>query len=279
MRILLVDNGSRRPEATLNLRRIAAALTRRAGVAVAPVSLLHSHKIPAERLGGQPAQVFEPFVRECLRAGERRFLVLPLFFGESRALTEFIPETRVALAADFGPFDLRIAEVLCPLPQGEARLTAVLLDHLRRTAEQCGAAARRVVLVDHGSPVPAVTAVRSHLAAELRAALDADWRLFEAVMERREGHAYDFNGPLLETVLRELAEADRGSPILLSMLFLSPGRHAGPGGDIAQICAAVESEVPGLRVLPTPLVAEHPGLIEILADRLAQAYRTDAAVL
>ena len=46
-------------------------------------------------------------------------------------------------------------------------------------------------------------------------------------MERREGTEYDFNEPLLENLLgSEGFEKD----VVLSMLFISPGRHAGPGG-------------------------------------------------
>ena len=60
-------------------------------------------------------------------------------------------------------------------------------------------------------------------------------------------------------------------PRVLAMLFLSPGRHAGEGGDIAEICAAAEQRHPGLRVRPTALVGEHPAIVDILATRLRQA--------
>ena len=134
-----------------------------------------------------------------------------------------------------------------------------------------GLAPRRLVLVDHGSPIPAVTAVRTWLAARLRERLGPGVVLDEAVMERRPGPEYDFNGDLLESVLHRLAAADPASPVLLPLLFLSPGRHAGPGGDRSAICARVESAVPGFRVYPTALVGAHPGLIEILAGRMAAA--------
>lgn len=55
------------------------------------------------------------------------------------------------------------------------------------------------------------------------------------------------------------------------MLFLSPGRHAGEGGDIAEICAAAEQRHPGLSVTTTALVGEHPGIVEIMHTRLRQA--------
>ena len=47
-----------------------------------------------------------------------------------------------------------------------------------------------------------------------------------------------------------------------------PGRHAGAGGDIAEICTAAEAANPGLKVTPTALVGEHPDLVEILQRRL-----------
>jgi hypothetical protein len=59
-----------------------------------------------------------------------------------------------------------------------------------------------VVLVNHGSLVPRVKAVRQHLTESLRKKLidaytDAD-ALKEVVMQGREGKEYDFNGDLLE---------------------------------------------------------------------------------
>lgn len=54
-KILLVDNGSLRPQAALNLRRLAEALSRTTGHEVEAASLLHSYKIPAEQLEGHKA--------------------------------------------------------------------------------------------------------------------------------------------------------------------------------------------------------------------------------
>ena len=83
------------------------------------------------------------------------------------------------------------------------------------------------------------------------------------------------NEPLLEHLL--------GSPgfeseVILSMLFISPGRHAGPGGDIAQICEAREKEVPGLKTHMSDLFATHPGIVEILARRFREGLATDPVV-
>jgi len=266
---LLLDNGSSRPESTLALRRLARALGERSGRPVHPVSLQHADQVPPDALGGHGADTLEPWLRRALAAGRRDFLLIPLWFGPSRALTRFIPELTAQLRREQGPFELRCAPELCPLPDGEPRLTEVLLGNIERAAAALGLAPRRLVLVDHGSPIPAVTAVRTWLAARLRERLGPGAQLREAVMERRPGPDYDFNGDLLEGVLHRLAAADPTGPVILPLLFLSPGRHAGPGGDLGAICARVESAVPGFRVYPTALVGAHPGLIDLLAGRIA----------
>jgi len=266
--VLLVDNGSSRPDSTLNLRRLAARLAEQIGEPVRPVSLLHADRVAAERLDGQPAEILAPTLRHLVSEDRRDLRLLPLFFGPSRALTQFVPELAAQITAEFGPFRLEVAPELCPLPVGEPRLIEILADNLRVAATRAAIAPKRVVLVDHGSPIPEVTAVRRWLALGLARRLGPDVRLEEAVMERRPGPEYDFNGPLLEDLLSRLAEADRETPILLSMLFLSAGRHAGPDGDIAQICARIEARFPPLHIEVSPLVGSHPGLIEILASRL-----------
>ncbi len=267
--LVLADNGSKRPESTIALRGLAAALAQRLGRNVHPVSLQHSDGIPPERLGGRAADTLETLLRREIPTGSRRFLVLPLFFGPSRALTRFIPDSVAALRAELGSFEISVAPELCPLPAGEPRLAGILADQVQAAAAGAGTEPSRVLLVDHGSPIPEVTAVRGWLAGRLAERLGPSVRLREAVMERRAGPDYDFNGPLLEDALRGLAAEDRRTPIFLSLMFLAAGRHAGPGGDIERIATNAEREHPGLRVVPSPLVGAHPALAEILADRVA----------
>jgi sirohydrochlorin ferrochelatase len=266
--VLLLDNGSTRRESTLNLRRLAKALSENTGRQVYPVSLMHSDRIAASELNGETAWIFEPFLRQRLSQGERTFIILPLFFGPSRALSRFIPDQIQALQEEFGPFSARVADVLCPLPEGETRLASILYDNVLATAAAEHIAIDRVILVDHGSPIAKVTAVREWVAARLQALLDAEIPLSEAVMERRPGSEYDFNGALLEDVLRDLARQNPKQNVVLAMMFFSPGRHAGPGGDIEDIYRRIETEHPGLRVHPTPLIGTHPELIDILKSRL-----------
>jgi sirohydrochlorin ferrochelatase len=109
--------------------------------------------------------------------------------------------------------------------------------------------------------------VREHLARQLRTRLGPTVRgVLAASMERRPESEYDFNEPLLERAF-DRPGFDAG-PVIVAMLFLSPGRHAGPDGDIARICADAQQRHPGLRIVMTDLVGRHPGLIPILVDRV-----------
>ena len=62
------------------------------------------------------------------------------------------------------------------------------------------------------------------------------------------------------------------------MLFISPGRHAGPGGDIAEICENREKEVSGLKTHMSDLFATHPGIVGILARRFREGLETEPVV-
>lgn len=265
--VMLTDNGSRSALATLNLRRMAKLLSERIGRSVHPISLQHSDRIDVQRLKGEPAALFTAFMREQLELGNRSFQLLPLFFGKSKALTAFIPQQLELLHEEFGEFSFRLADELVPLPNGETRLAAVLRDNVVQTCLPNPIDHQTVILTDHGSPLPAVTAVRSHLARVLSSQLPEGVVLKEAVMERRPGVEYDFAGQLLQEMLEECAVGEPERPIIVSMLFISPGRHAGPEGDIETIVNEVRSRHPQVSISITALVGDHSGLIDILADR------------
>ena len=269
--VLLVDNGSTRAAATLGLRSVAAALSEVSGYPVSPVSLLHANRIPAEQLDGETASVFADFMHERLREGRREFVVVPLFFGASRALTGFVPQQVEQLEQTYGRIDLRLADVLVPLPRGEPRIVGILVDHALHAGVSLDVGDHHVVVCDHGSPLPQVNAVRRYVVEALRGRLPQHVAIEQAVMERRDGAEYDFNGEMLGELLDRLAGRDHELSVAVAMLFLLPGRHAGPGGDIAGICDAAMARHPGLRVAVSPLVGEHPLLIEILHDRLRAA--------
>ena len=253
--ILLVDNGSIKIEATLQLREIAKQLGNRINQQVHPVSLQHAEV------------VLVSFLRDKLQQDARDFILLPLFFGNSRALTKFIPDVQTELQKEFGSFDLRVADTLFPLPESDVRLAEIIFTNIRSVASEESLSLDNVVLVDHGSPSPEITAVRNGVAKHVQTKLGGDVKLEQAVMERRAGKQYDFNGELLEDWLDNKAEQGETNAVV-ALLFSLPGRHAGIGGDIETICESVMRRYPNFKIGISPLVGEHPLLLEILADRL-----------
>lgn len=269
--VLLIDNGSLRANATLQLRKLAQELTIESGQKIHPVSCKHSNMISAAELNDHHADTFADFMKQQLSAGEKEFILLPLFFGNSRALTSFIPEEVALLEEKFGTFKIKIAETIYPLPQGEPDLTSIIYDHvIAHSANQ--QTIQNTVLVDHGSPVPRVTAVRQHLAESVREKLNDKSILEEAVMERREGNEYDFNGDLLENWLTKKAQAGATQASVILMFFL-PGSHAGDGGDIVEICDSVMDKNPDFNISISPIISEHPKLVSILNKRLVSSLK------
>lgn len=300
---LLVDNGSLEPAATLALRGLAARLSARVGAPVAPVSLLHSSTIDPALIGGEPAEILFLSLERRLAAGQNDFILLPLFFGPSRALTEYLPENLARLRRKFPGLRLKLAPPLHAAR--DSRLAQILADHVtvccppidrsdcgsrlagdaehsskdqaldRPQAGSCKNATARVVVVDHGSPVAVVTAVRDELAQQLTGLLGSRVAaVAPASMERRAGPEYDFCQPLLADLLA--APPWNSGRVIVAMQFLLPGRHAGPAGDVATICREAEAASGGaLRTTMTALVGEHPLLVDILADRWRTAVGRD----
>lgn len=269
--VFLMDNGSLRPAAIRRLRRLAATLGRRLGRRVVPVSLLHASAVPAARLGGRKAEVLESALARRAEAGERNFLVVPLFLGPSRALTAYLPARVRQLRKSFPDLRVRVAP---PLGTGNEDRLAEMLESLVRRRQSptfLRGGRARVALVDHGSPTRDVTRVRNRLAARLRRRLGPV--VVGCSMERRPGAAYAFNAPLLEDLLA--SPAWRSGPVIVAQLFLLPGRHAGPAGDIAAICRRARARHPGLRIARTALLGEHPGLVDLLAARVRAAGLAD----
>ncbi len=273
--ILLVDNGSTRVDAAVQLRAIAKNLSNRIDHRVNAVSLKHSDRIPSEdvenKLEGVAARIFTEFMTEQLTAGKRTFILLPLFFGKSRALTSFVPDEKLKLESQFGPFKITMAEVLYPLPEGDPKLVEILYEHATNTQnDKTDLTLKNLVLVDHGSPLPAVNAVRQHIAAALNNKLPKALPIDQAAMERREGKAYDFNGELLEDYLLRIAEKGETHATVL-LLFLLSGTHAGENGDIVQICNSVMKKHSNFKVTISPLIGQNEKLITCLEQRFHTA--------
>jgi sirohydrochlorin ferrochelatase len=269
----LFDNGSLRAAATWSLRATAKALAERLDLPVEPVSLLHSSGVDAVQLGGRRAQLLEPALDAFWASGGGEAVLVPLFFGPSAALTDYVPERLAALKAKWPGRAVRLARPLVDVAaEADDRIARALADAIRICMLDKALTKPAVVLVDHGTPQPAVTAVREFLGRQLRVALrDEVSAVGTASMERREGEAYDFNEPLLARALRSVP-FDAGD-VVVALQFLSPGRHAGPGGDVAAICHAAQTERPGLRTHMTEPLGAHPALIDVLADRYREAVK------
>ncbi|MCU7800831.1 MAG: cobalamin biosynthesis protein CbiX [gamma proteobacterium symbiont of Lucinoma myriamae] len=264
---LLTDNGSVRENATKQLRKLAKDLSDKTGYIIHPVSLKHADRIAAEKLAGKPAEIFQQFMRKQLSEGESEFVLLPLFFGESKSLTSFVSDEVDLLKQQFGDFKFDIAEVIYPLPAGEELLTKIIYEHIQTTTNRKSLPMDNIVLVDHGSPNPQVTEVRKHLAKTVQKKLPEDCLLAQAVMERRDDKQYDFNGVLLRDWLLKKVSEGESSAVVILMFFL-PGRHAGEGGDIVEICHSVMAEHPGFKISISPLITEHSEFLSLLQKRL-----------
>jgi hypothetical protein len=277
----LFDNGSFRADSTRSLRRLAGRLAGRLGHPVEAVSLLHSTRVSADELDGVPARLLEPALDAWFSAHPGgRALLLPLFFGPSGALTDYVPERLASLRLRHPDARAVLAEPLVTPDEEPRGLAEALADRVRAAAAERGWRRPRVVLCDHGTPQRAVTAVRDRLGGLLVAALGGEVEAVAvASMERREGDEYAFNEPLLATRLAT-APFDAGE-VVVALQFLSPGRHAGPGGDVATICAEAEAAARAagreLRTAMTATLADDPRVDEVLARRAAAARERLAA--
>ena len=273
---LITDNGSYRPEATLSLRSLADRLGQRVGQHINPVSLLHSTKIAAEKLGGTPAEIFEPFIKKRRKEGINRFLVTPMFFGPSAAILEYIPQ-RVEDLKNNGWPELEVQIAPCVVDAedpADIRMAQILVDQILATRDKQSLSSPAVAVVDHGAPRIKVTEVRNHLAKQVRQLLpEAEFPIVTACsMERRDGDQYAFNEPLLEHVIGSEGYSEQ---VIVSMLFASPGRHAGPGGDVAEICHEAAADHPNLSCFMSDLVATHDGIIDLLVERYQQGVESE----
>ncbi|MGJ8653927.1 MAG: sirohydrochlorin chelatase [Opitutaceae bacterium] len=268
--VFLVDNGSLRPQATFALRELAANLTDLVGLRVEAVSLLHSHKIDPADLGGTPATIVRRRLKECVEEGNRHFVMLPLFLGPSSAIKDYLPELIEEARVQSPDLMVRVADPLAgtDVDQPDPRLAEMLADHVRATMVTHHLDLPSVALVDHGTPVESVNRVRNAVAGQLAEMLGPEVsQVIASSMERRDAPEYDFNEPLLE----RLDSGGSGGTCIAAMFFLLPGRHAGEGGDVVEICDGLVARGVFEAVYRTPLLSDHPLLLDILRDRLANA--------
>lgn len=266
--VFLVDNGSLRPQAVFALRELATNLANLVGFRVEAVSLLHSHKIDPADLGGTPATIVRRRLKVCLATGERQFVILPLFLGPSSAIKDYLPELIEEARTQVPDLMVKVAEPLAggDVDQPDPRLAEMLADHVRATIRAHDLDRPSVAVVDHGTPLAAVNQVRNAVAAKVADILEAEVsQVIASSMERRDGAEYDFNEPLLERLDSDLCGSRE---CIAAMFFLLPGRHAGEGGDVVEICDELVECGSFVRIFMTPLLGEHPMLLDILKDRL-----------
>jgi sirohydrochlorin ferrochelatase len=269
MKIALVDNGSLEAAAHLSLRAAAQAIGEQCGVPVEAVSWKHSGRIPADLLGGVPAPTLTPWVRAQVAAGEREFLFVPFFISPQGAIGSALRGDLEVLQAEAGGFAFAFSEGLA----AGGALATVVADRVRTAVAALGLYSPAVIVVDHGGPAAQSAAVRDAAAVAVRQALGALVASVRAAsMESPAGPGFTFNRPLLAEALLEPGLTD----VVVAPLFLSPGRHAGPEGDLAVIARTAEARAPELRCHFTALVGSHPATIEALSSALTRALRVGA---
>lgn len=279
---ILVDNGSYKAASFLSLRRMAAAIEEQVqgAIAVVPASARFAEKIPPSELDGIPAESLEPALLRLADEGYREFIILPAFIGPSGTVSEFIPMVFDKVAASWSgpaPLMLKVARVVVDLDTepNDTRIAQILVEHVKATAAAKGLISYAVAVCDHGSPQAAVAAVRDHVAAQVATLLAGDEAIKSVApcsMERRPEPAYDFCRPLLEDLLRDGSRpAFSAGDVIVALMFISPGKHAGAGGDIATIIEGAEAAAGGrLAAHMTPLLNEHTAFTRILAERLRE---------
>ncbi|HXQ80628.1 MAG TPA: CbiX/SirB N-terminal domain-containing protein [Opitutaceae bacterium] len=266
MRVALIDNGSLEPAAHESLRTAADSVGKRAGTRVEAVSWRHSGRIPPGDLAGGPAWTLAPWVRARVSEGEREYVFVPFFICPQGAIGSRMRRDLEALGDELGGFDFSITE---GLDAGTA-LAEIVADRVRETAAAKGLGRPAVVVVDHGGPSRASGAVRNSVADAARERLGRSiGPLAAASMEAPDGPESVFSRPLLPEALA--APGFDSGDVLIAPLFLSPGRHAGPGGDLERAARAAQARRPALRCHFTGLVGSHPAAIELLSGALLEA--------
>jgi len=253
MIVALVDNGSLEPAAHRNLRHVAAALTRATGPLVHAVSWKHSDRIAAAALDATPAWTLGAFVRAMHALGQREFLFVPFFISAQGAIGSSLRSDLEKLRTELGELTFEFTAGLAD----RNALAAIVTTRIREAKAARSLVRPPVVVVDHGGPSAASAHLRNHLADTVRSQLGDE--VGPVAAASMEGD----HPPLLAAQLR--APGFAGNEVIVAQLFLSPGRHAGPGGDIEEICTDS-----GTRCHRTELVGTHPLAIATLAAALRE---------
>ncbi|KAG1708684.1 hypothetical protein DVH05_022312 [Phytophthora capsici] len=256
----------------LDLRQISFRLSRALGQPVVPCSFRFSDRVDPQELNGLEAKTFEKVLTEP-RDSASEVIVLPLFFGKSSTLTEFLPKTLEKVWAAASPtssLTVRVGGCLVDQENSkDTRVAQILLERIHQVVDlEKENEDVTILVVDHGTPNRDVHESREFVSQELRELLKTHKHVKlvdTACMERREGAEYDFNDPLLSVALNHYT-IDKGI-VVCAKMFLSNGRHAGEKGDIEEIIDDVRSRHPEVDVRVTEALGTHELLSEILQDR------------
>ncbi|CAI5744975.1 unnamed protein product [Peronospora destructor] len=280
--VVLVNIGSLRAEPYLDLRQISFQLSRSIGQPVVPCSFRFSNRVDPNELNGLQAKTFGMVLTDHLATrGDNAsdVVVLPLFFGKSNTLTEYLPKTiskvwAAATPTPLTPLTVRVGGCLVDQENADdTRVAQILLQRIQAVVDlKTVADDVNVLVVDHGTPSRDVNESRELVAQALRGLLQRyeHVKLVDtACMERREGAKYDFNDPLLAQALDHYTV--KTGIVVCAIMFLSNGRHAGEKGDIEEIIEDVRARHPGVNVRVTEALGAHELLSEIMQDRYSTA--------
>ena len=253
MIVALIDNGSLEPAVHRNLRSFATALSAQAGVTVRAVSWKHSDRIDDHDLEHTPAWTLTAFLRSFVALGQRDFIFVPFFLSAEGAIGSALRRDIETLQRELGTFDFTFTEGLSDC----GVVSSIVAERVRDTQVARGLSRPAVIVVDHGGPSAASAGLRDELSAQVREKL-ADDASVVAAASMEGAHP-----PLLADLLRDRKFA--GQDVVVAPLFLAPGRHAGPDGDLVRICRTSHP-----RTHLTELVGTH----RLVLDALAAALRT-----
>jgi hypothetical protein len=233
--------------------------------------------------------------------------VLPVFFGPSAALTALVPEAssaglNVRFAKHLGAGDEGVRMIASSMVQEIrgvllnkklVKPPVILVDHGSPSRDVVAlrdavAAELRLQAVDSAGLAGSVRAASMErkpgeqfafadplLDVALRDLVAAERPSPDVAAERPSPDSGDVAAERPSPVAAERPSPDscdasgmkQDLDVVLCMMFLGPGTHAGEGGDIDQICAGV----PGVRVHKTRLFGQCAGLVDILERRYKDA--------
>lgn len=263
MTIALVDNGSLEPAAHLNLRRVAGEISRQAGRPVEAVSWRHSDRIAASRLNHKPGVILADWISAQLARGEREFLFVPFFISAQGAIGSALRLEIEHLRQTLGAFEFHFTAGLA----ARDALVPILVDRIRETILRHHLDRPAAIIVDHGGPSAASAALRDEMAQRVSAVLVNEVPLLAAAS--LEGAEHTHNLPLIASLLAT-HDFNRGD-VVVAPLFLAPGRHAGPDGDLENVIRNAQNQARPLRCHLADVIGTHPVVVEALAGSLRDA--------